>query len=211
MRKQEIVFVLDNTVFNIAARITSLDLIRSISVLCGEILVPESVFNELLSFDKSPANEFRIQTQKYISWVEETRYKIRLCNTRDEIIFQQLKNMKNIDGGEADAVAQISKISLNSSKYFVFCSDDKKCTSALENYSYINCVSSLFLIFMLDIQGFLTPDYDTVMKEYLSFTAFPKKEGVKIIKQEYSKVMRFYDIPPDKKLLKQKTGVLSKK
>ncbi len=211
MQKQDIVLVLDNTVFNIAARISSIDLIQKLQLISGQIVIPECIFTELNTFNLHEEH-FKERTQQYIEWIEQKRYSISLCNTRDELIFCQLKTIKNVDIGEADAIAQISKRMEKEGKYFVFCTDDKKCIHALkENYQHINFATSLFLIFLLDIQGLLLSDYETIIKEYIAYKTYPKKQGLKLIKEEYLKASKFYGIFPDKKQLRQKVSVLKSK
>jgi hypothetical protein len=209
MQKQDIVLVLDNTVFNIAARISSYDLIEQLNLICSQILVPESIFTELVKFDQGET-KFKERTQQYITWIEHGKYAMSLCDTRDELIFCQTKMIKDVDTGEADAIAQISKRMEREGKYFVFCTDDQKCIYALKDkYQHIHFVSSLYLIFLLDFQKLLIHDYELVIKEYIQCKPFPKKQGVRIIKEEYLKVLKFYGVTPNKKFLQQKARVLS--
>lgn len=208
------VFVLDNTVFNIFARITSFDFIRYLNMLSNQILVPEHVFGELVQFkDKENNITIKEQTEKYISWITEQQYRLELCSTRDEVVFQQIKKLNHIDSGEADAVAQISKKmnDAKNTKYYIFCSDDRKCIEALEKHSYnhIKCISSLCLIFLFDIQKHI--DYHAVMSEYIAHKKFAKKSKAKEIKEQYSEAAMFYGIHLDKKTIQYKIAVVKSK
>jgi predicted nucleic acid-binding protein len=195
--------IFDNTVFNIAARIQSCDLIELATNLFEHIFVPQAIHIEMQSFPPNIEPLAQMRMQRYVSAVKAVKRGIQICTTVDIIVQSNIETVPNVDKGEAEAIAQAAKRNV---RYFF--TDDEKCKNALaDSYSDINITfaPTIYLIALLDINNFL-PDYAQVMREYFAYKPLPKKGGKAFFRQQYEAAMQFYSITYDKKIINKKTS-----
>jgi predicted nucleic acid-binding protein len=193
--------VFDNTVFNIASRITSCDLINLALNHFSTILVPLKIHQEIQNFPRGIELNVENKMMYYARKITLDNKKLELCQTYDTIILALYKGLKNIDEGEAEAIAQAEK---RQSRFFI--SDDEKCVEALKGKNLnIQIVSTLFLIALLDCLG-LIPDYPRTIQEYMNYKPLPKKGGKTYFRNQYKMALQYLGLYPDKKLLSVKTS-----
>jgi predicted nucleic acid-binding protein len=194
--------IFDNTVFNIAARIESCDLIALATNLFADILVPQAIFQEIQSFPTGYEPYADRRMQSYERAVLQKQNSLRLCTTYDIVELVMVQTIPNVDRGEAEAIAQAQKRFVK-----LFFTDDEKCISALQNrFLAVDFVSTLHLIALLDIQNFL-PDYKEVVREYLVHKPLNRKTGKAKFRADYQKALHYFGLPNDKKLLNDKTSL----
>lgn len=89
-------------------------------------LVPERVVAEIEAFAPEGARPEHLQRFLDNIGTAETSF-FRLCASLDNLILEEIKTLPHVDGGEAEALAQSSKIHIN---WILI--DDKRCLPALK-------------------------------------------------------------------------------
>ncbi len=194
--------IFDNTVFNIAAQISSCDLIAlSGTFLFQQILVPQQILAEMQQFPAQYDMIAGAKMQKYTEFISKKRLSLELCVTYDPITLAFLATQNNIDKGEAEAIAQAQHRQI-----YVFFTDDEKFISNLPiSYQHIRCYPTLFLIILLDINDLL-PNYAQIIKEYFDYKPLPLKSGKTDFRNLYKQGLEYYSSRPDKKIISKKTS-----
>jgi predicted nucleic acid-binding protein len=198
--------IFDNTVFNIAARIQSCDLIGLASNLFQYMLVPQEIYEEMQRFPLGYEPEADRKIQNYIKQIKPFKTGLQLCTTYDPVVFAILKTKQGVDKGEAEAIAQAERRGV-----FLFFTDDQRCADALQaHYTHIRFVSTLHLISLLDIMQLIV-DYKIVLQEYFAYKPLPRqvssrKKMLAKFRKEYEDALSYFSLPIDKKLISQKTS-----
>lgn len=193
--------IFDNTVFNISARIDICDIVQLSKNLFYNMLVPEAIFYEIQQFPLGHEPRADAKMQLYARNILLRKAGLQLCTTYDVIVLANISTLKDVDRGEAEAIAQAEKRDV---KYFF--TDDEKCIKSLEGlYAHIKFVPTLFLICLLDIENYLI-DYQKVIQEYFAYKPLPKKGGKKYFREIYAQALEYYGLPPDKKKINLKTS-----
>lgn len=198
--------IFDNTVFNIAARIQSCDLILLATNLFEGILIPQEISSEINNFPTGKEFSVERRMQQYYKLILSEKHVLELCTTLDPVVFSVLSTQNGVHKGEAEAIAQAQKRSV-----FLFFTDDFDCILNVKPlYPNIRFVSTFFLIALLDIEGLL-PDYQYVMKEFLAFRPLPSNTHRKKLllsqwRLEYQAAMKHYSLQVDKKIISDKTS-----
>lgn len=198
--------IFDTTVFNIAAQIGCCDIISlAAAYLFQEILVPQEVKNELAQYPIIHEPTAGIRIQSYIQKIEKpSKEGLKLCQTLEPVVFALLES--KVDRGEAEAIAQAEKVI---TKFFF--TDDAVCKKELKaDYEHIGFYSTLHLISLLDVGGWL-PDYTTTIQQYFSYRKLPenpknKKKELQHFREEYERAIRHFGIAQTKKELDGKTS-----
>jgi predicted nucleic acid-binding protein len=139
-------------------------------------LVPEKVVNEIENY--APIHQRPEQLNRFLSNIGTTETSFfRLCTALDNIILEEISCLPKVDGGEAEAVAQGSKIGVN---WILI--DDRKCLPALtqvfQDYSFHN---SLVLVAIL-AETQLLPDADTAFEKLNKVYNYNKKQKEQALK-----------------------------
>lgn len=195
--------IFDSTVFNIAARIRSCDLITLAFNLFEYILVPQEVSIEVGKYTpKNHEIEVYRKMQSYLKQIRPDSRGLQLCTDYDPIIYGVVQSHKNIHLGEAEAIAQAQKRQVK----FIF-TDDKSCIKSLEGiYRQIDFGSTLFLMSMLDVQGYL-PNYKETIYEYHKYKPIKNREDKEFFRSQYKKALHLYGLPDNKKKINEKTSL----
>lgn len=158
--------VIDNTVFSFFLRFQDIDLGNILrNIITGKVLVPAEIVNEMKHIAHKHPQYIR-QLQHWKNQIESNRFFL-FCHSYDSVVLEFAK--KNIDKGEAEAVAQCMK-----RRIFHFITDDKKCLPfILKNYQNIRINSTFFLIAIADMHGLLNK-YERTFSEYHSILNYQK-------------------------------------
>ncbi len=204
-RKEKVIF--DTTVFNIAARIKCCDLVElSCSFLFDKILVPQEITDEIgetIEPNRGIIEEkdFERRMQTYFRDIQGSKKNLEFCTTYDTIDIAFLKTYKNIDKGEAAAVAQAQKRSVR----LIFTDDLRFIDVLKEVKPNVICMETIRLIAMLDVAGILA-DYRQTIEEFLAYKPLPKNGGKKKFREEYEAALKYFGQPSNKKKLNEKTS-----
>lgn len=191
--------IFDNTVFNISARLLSIDLVQIAATLFDKIVVPSHILTEIQRF---PTGCEPFVAQKMECYARQVGELFELCTTYDNITLAFIQTMPNVDLGEAEAIAQANKRNIR-----FFFTDDERCIHALKGkFSNIYFVSTLYLIALLDIHKYIH-DYPTLIKEYNQYKSLKNKKHKKLFRDEYWRACSDLGIPISKKELSQKTSL----
>ncbi len=105
---------------------TGLNLFELLPNIMQYALVPQQVVCEIEAY--APLGERPEHLRRFLDEVgtAETSF-FRLCTTFDNIVLEEIKTLPRVDGGEAEALAQSSKVAVN---WILI--DDKRCLPALK-------------------------------------------------------------------------------
>lgn len=195
--------IFDNTVFNITARIECCDLIQLSSNLFSKILVPQAICTEIAAFPITAEPTVAHKMSNYLRLIDSNTAMIEKCTVFDSIVIGLLQTQKDVDSGEAEAIAQAQKRMIR-----LFFTDDERCINALSSaYSNINFLSTLHLICLLDTLGYL-PDYKQTIREYMNYKPLPKgKKGAAFFRNQYVQALAYNGLNQNKKLISEKTSL----
>ncbi len=199
--------ILDNTVFNISARIHTCDLISLADNLFNNILIPQAIASEIQSFPKGYELEAEQKMEYYFSRIRLGSKGLQLCTTYDSVVLSFIKDQQNVDNGEAEAIAQAQKRYIG-----LFFTDDDKCIRTLSPlYPNIRFVPTLYLIALLDVLGYL-PNYDEVIREYFTYKPLPlqskaRKNEKEKFRSAYKNAVLHFNLSISKKDISKKTSL----
>jgi predicted nucleic acid-binding protein len=196
--------VIDNTVLNFFLKLSSVNLSSVLrSVITGRILVPSEIVREMQSLSEGNPS-FVLPVQKLQYQIVKSNFLMH-CHSYDSVVLEFAQ--KNIDKGEAEAVAQCIKRKV---PYFI--TDDLKCLSFIKHhYNDIQIGSTFLLIALADIHGLIL-NYNNVFVEYHRILNYHKMGVSKIkvhqerIKNEYSHAAKLLGIQLNEKTLNLKTN-----
>lgn len=103
-----------------------LDLFELLPNILEYVLIPEKVVAEMEAIAADGARPEHLQRFLNNIGTAETSF-FRLCTSLDNIILDEIQTLPHVDGGEAEALAQSSKIHVN---WILI--DDKRCIPALK-------------------------------------------------------------------------------
>jgi len=189
--------IIDNNVLANFFDIERIDLLNKCRNIFEYILIPEEVKEEIEKYRKN--NTIPSLRVNFLSKLNADYGFFRLCTTYDPITMMFLNTEKNIHKGEAEAIAQAFKRNIG-----ILFTEDKACINYIEeNYSYIRHYDTLFLIALLDLQGYLTfNEYKDVLKELKNIHGF----NVVMLRIAFIKAYQFLGLPLNKKNISQKTS-----
>lgn len=197
--------VVDNTVFNFFLKIQDIDLSNILrNIISGRVFVPSEIVIEMENIaNKYP--ELSIGVEKLQNQIAKNDFFIH-CHSFDSVVLEFAK--KNIDKGEAEAIAQCIKRRI---PYFI--TDDFKCISFIsKNYDDININSTFFLIAVADLHGLII-NYKQVFEDYIRVLQYDKMSPAKKIKHqtrlsdEYQKAAKLFGISLTLEQIANKTKI----
>lgn len=147
MKKEAII---DN---NVLVNLFSTDLLHILASCFSRIYIPTEIKNE---FEKVP----EINRQNFIHRINSDYGFYRLCDTFDPIILNFVVN--KIHKGESEAIAQSYKRRIP-----IFLTDDSDCIDFIKkNVLNIKCYTTLTVLALADITGFISNQKEVVNKLY---------------------------------------------
>jgi predicted nucleic acid-binding protein len=172
------VAVIDNSTLISFTVIKHLNIFAHLQNLFSRIHVPTEVKREYESMLRHEPNR-----AWFLEKLKPNTGFYSFCTQFDSIVLSMIQSIKHIDGGEAEAVAQLMRLSAN----YVL-SDDQKFSEALKLiYPNVKVISTLHVLAMLDLNR-ITLDSDRLIQTLYKERPFPKSRLRKAYIDSYSEL-----------------------
>ncbi len=187
--------IIDNSVLAYAMKLSGIDLLKEIKNIFQIVLIPQEVKKE---FEPSINSPEKSQRNKFLDNILIDSGFYRLCVTYDPVVFASVSQSNQIDGGEAEIIAQAAKRSV-----YVILADDKKCMKYInQNFSHFRVYSTLDLIVFLDIHKLIT-NYEKIIFNLKKIRPFKSID----LRMSYERISKEIGISLPKKMLSEKTSL----
>lgn len=184
--------ILDNTVLANFMDNGLISTFEKLRLVFNYFLIPVEVENEFL---KVPSR-YLAERQRFADKFRLDVGFYRLCNSFDPIVRGELVLIKDVDPGEADAIAQAVRRNV-----WLFLTDDRRCSRFITNqYPFIRCYNSLFLIALLDCLAYID-DIKQVWQVMHPKMDFKSKD----LREAYLDAYAYLSMSPDSKIISKKS------
>lgn len=187
--------IVDNSFLVYSTLLKEVDLLRRLRILFDHLLLPQEVVREFMPKKNLPENEIRHEILGQLS-INEGFY--RFCNSLDHIVLDSLKSIKNIDLGEAEAIAQSQHRRIS----FILTDEKKALKNLPHKFSHIRFFNTLTIIAILDLNQFII-NYEDCIRSLHRIRKFNSKD----VREAYQKAMKFTQRNLSKKDLSKKTSL----
>lgn len=186
--------IVDNTVLANLIDAGLSDLLDKSRIVFANFYIPDTVLEEFLHV---PEPYFAVR-QRFADRIIYDRGFFRRCNTFDSIVLGILQTEPGVDLGEAEAIAQAVRRNIT-----LMLTDDADCQKYIkQKHPYLQCHSTVFLVALLDLNGFL-PQPDHNWKRLYRHHKFNSSR----LREAYTNAFSFIGVTPDQKILSRKSSM----